>query len=138
MAEHKHLFPQNTAKREDYKYGGPKTPVEFKTPTRDRVPHSKKLVEEISAAEADAALDVVDTPQKEKPAGVTLDFISDPPPGDVPDTTSRKEHGKARETRLDTSKLGKAETKPDEKELVDRTVNVNDIVGVAVQVIRNL
>ena len=78
MAEFKHLFPQNTSKREDYKYGGSNAPIEFNTPTRDRIPHSKKLVEEISAAEADAALRSKANPSEEQPAGVTLDFVSDP------------------------------------------------------------
>ena len=78
MAKFKHLFPQNTSKREDYKYGGTNAPIEFKTPTRDRIPHSNKLVKEISAAEADAALETSDSEPEEKPAGITLDFVSDP------------------------------------------------------------
>ena len=77
MAEFKHLFPRNTGQREDYRYGGPKPSIEFNTPTRDRAPHSQKLVEEISAAESDAAIESKEKPLEEKPQGITLDFVSD-------------------------------------------------------------
>ena len=77
MAEFKHLFPRNTGQREDYRYGGPKPSIEFNTPTRDRASHSQKLVEEISAAESDAAIESKEKPLEEKPQGITLDFVSD-------------------------------------------------------------
>ena len=45
---------------------------------RDRIPHGKKLVQEISAVEADSESEKANTEFEEKPAGITLDFISDP------------------------------------------------------------
>lgn len=77
MAEFKHIFPQNTSKREDYTYGKD-VKVTFNTSARDRIPHSKKLVEEISAVEAESASETTKSESEEKPAGITLDFISDP------------------------------------------------------------
>lgn len=77
MTDFKHLFPQNTAKREDYTYGET-VRVTFNNPTRDRVPHSKKLVEEISAAVTSATQDSGESSPEEMPAGISLDFISDP------------------------------------------------------------
>ena len=78
MADLKHLLPSETGSTEQYKYGGPNPPIEFKTPARDRQPHAKKLVGEIESAVAQSVEDTESLPEEAKPKGIVLDFVSDP------------------------------------------------------------
>lgn len=79
MDELKHLFPQDTAVSELYRYGRPLPPIEFTVPSRgDRAAHGQKLVREIRAAEREIKEHIQGLPKRVPPRGFALDFCSDP------------------------------------------------------------
>src|SRR5581483_11195295 len=78
MVDLPHLFPPATARTEPYlspRQGGG---GEFRTPPRDRVAHSAKLVGELEAAAASASAGAARPEPQPPPKGIVLDFEADP------------------------------------------------------------
>lgn len=73
-----HLFPTGTGQVSPYTYAKKVGSKEFKLPPRDRVPHSKTLVQQIQSAADLANLATIGRPQNEAPKGVVFEFQSDP------------------------------------------------------------
>ncbi|WP_425613835.1 S8 family peptidase [Anatilimnocola sp. NA78] len=78
MDQRSHLFPHETGTVESYTYPKQVSSSEFRTPPRDRVPHSKSLISQIQSAEQKAQIQLAANPTAEKPKGIVLDFQSDP------------------------------------------------------------
>ena len=80
MPQFRHLFPINTATREQYTFAqknvrGP----EFHTPPRDDRPgHGKLLIDGVQDAEQKASAEAAQQPPENRPQGFVLDFSSDP------------------------------------------------------------
>jgi hypothetical protein len=74
-----HLFPTNTAQREDYTYARTVVSAEFKLPPRDdRVGHGSQLKQAAEQAAETAKIESENLPSAEQPKGLVLDFSSEP------------------------------------------------------------
>jgi len=79
MPEFEHLFPQNTASPEPYKYPRKVSSGEFNVPPRDdRVGHGQQLAQQTLAAAEAVKQHAEALPEVKRPKGVVLDFQSDP------------------------------------------------------------
>jgi hypothetical protein len=77
MDQLRHLFPRETGTIARYTYPHDIVTT-FDAPPRDRVPHSRLLIDQIQSAEQQANEQIVSHPHVEKPKGVVLEFQSDP------------------------------------------------------------